>query len=145
HPARRGRRPAGARGGPPRRGADAARHREIRPGPGQGRRGQGDRGRAGGFGLGGQRGLELVSGAEDRLSSVEEAREAILAAIPGPLAEEVLPVDSALGRVLARDVAAAVTLPPWDNSAMDGYAVRAADVAAAAEAVPVRLAITGEV
>ena len=86
-----------------------------------------------------------MSGAEDRLSSVEEAREAILAAIPGPLAEEVLPVDSALGRVLARDVAAAVTLPPWDNSAMDGYAVRAADVAAAAEAVPVRLAITGEV
>ena len=36
-------------------------------------------------------------------------------------------------------------LPPWDNSAMDGYAVRAADVAAADEDRPVRLAIVGEV
>jgi len=79
------------------------------------------------------------------LSSVEQARDAILAAIPAPLAEEALPVDGALGRVLARDVTAAVTLPPWDNSAMDGYAVRAADVAGAAEASPIRLAVTGEV
>jgi molybdopterin molybdotransferase len=86
-----------------------------------------------------------VSSGGEELRSVEQAREAILAAIPGPLPDEVVPVDRALGRVVARDVAAAVTLPPWDNSAMDGYAVRAADVAAASEAKPVRLDVTGEV
>ena len=54
-------------------------------------------------------------------------------------------MDEALGLVLARDVVAAVTLPPWDNSAMDGYAVRAGDVAAASDDAPSRLTITGEV
>ena len=86
-----------------------------------------------------------MSGADDRLASVEEARAAILAAIAGPLGEEILSTGDALGRVLARDVVAAVTLPPWDNSAMDGYAVRAADVESASEDAPVRLAVTGEV
>ena len=47
--------------------------------------------------------------------------------------------EAALGRVLATPVTAAVSLPPWDNSAMDGYAIRAADVAAATEDAPVRL------
>ena len=51
----------------------------------------------------------------------------------------------ALGRVLAVDVVAAADLPPWDNSAMDGYAVRAADVAGATEGEPVRLGVAGEV
>jgi len=86
-----------------------------------------------------------VSDAGEGLRSVESAREAILAAIPGPLPEEVLPLERALGRVLARDVAATVTLPPWNNSAMDGYAVRAEDIVGAAEAAPVRLVVTGEV
>ena len=81
----------------------------------------------------------------DRLPTVEEARSAILAAVPGALPEEDVPVDAALGRVLARPVVAAVTLPPWDNSAMDGYALRAADVAAATEEAPARIEVTGEV
>ena len=81
----------------------------------------------------------------EQLHSVEEARDAILAAVPGPLDEEEVLVDSALGRVVAREAIAAVTLPPWDNSAMDGYAIRAADVGGAGEATPVRLAVTGEV
>lgn len=81
----------------------------------------------------------------DELRSVEEARSAILAAIAGPLAAETLAIDNALGRVLAEDVVAAVTLPPWDNSAMDGYAIQAADVAAASEDEPARLAVVGEV
>jgi molybdopterin molybdotransferase len=81
----------------------------------------------------------------ERLHSVEAARDAVLAAIAGPLGEEDVPVGSALGRVLAGDAVAAVTLPPWDNSAMDGYAIRAADVAGAGEATPVRLAVMGEV
>ena len=81
----------------------------------------------------------------ERLHSVEAARSAVLAGVVAPLDDEVVAVDRALGRVLARDVAAAVTLPPWDNSAMDGYAILAGDVAGAAEAAPARLAVIGEV
>jgi molybdopterin molybdotransferase len=79
------------------------------------------------------------------LLSLEAAREAILAAVPGPLPSEVVALDRALGRVLAEPVVAAVTLPPWDNSAMDGYAVRASDLEAATEASPVRLAVVGDI
>ena len=45
-----------------------------------------------------------------------------------PLGAEHVPLQAAVGRVLARDFAAPWDLPAWDNSAMDGYAVRAADV-----------------
>jgi molybdopterin molybdotransferase len=86
-----------------------------------------------------------VTAVADRLLAVEEARSAILAAIPGPVAEEPVAVDEALGRVLAEPVVAAVTLPPWDNSAMDGYAIRAADVAGATDEAPVQLRVSGEV
>ena len=54
-------------------------------------------------------------------------------------------IEDALGRVLAADVVAAVTLPPWDNSAMDGYAILAGDVKAASEDAPARLEVVGEV
>lgn len=58
-----------------------------------------------------------------------------------PLGAEEVPVDGrAAGRVLAGDVVAEVLLPPWDNSGMDGYAVRAADVGQ----VPLRLPVVGE-
>ena len=75
------------------------------------------------------------------LLSVEAARDRVLAAIPGPLPVETHAPDTALGHVLALPVIAATDLPPWDNSAMDGYAIRAADVAAATEERPVRLAV----
>ena len=52
---------------------------------------------------------------------------------------------SAAGRVLARDIVSPVTLPPWDNSAMDGYAILAADTATATEAAPARVRVVGEV
>lgn len=55
--------------------------------------------------------------------SIDEARAAILAAVPAPVAEEVALAD-AHGRVLAEDVAAAHDVPPFANSAMDGFAVR---------------------
>jgi molybdopterin molybdotransferase len=71
--------------------------------------------------------------------SVEEARQRILAAFL-PLGAEQVGVADALGRVLAQDVAARVTQPPAAVSAMDGYAVRAADVAT----VPARLQVVGE-
>lgn len=79
------------------------------------------------------------------LMSVEEARGAVLAAVPGPTAIEVVYLYDALGRVLAEPVTSTTALPPWDNSAMDGYAVRAADVAGATEDRPIRLDVVGEV
>ena len=77
----------------------------------------------------------LVSG--DRLLSVEEARDAVFAAIAGPTPAEVAWLMEARGRVPAEPVTSPIALPPWDNSAMDGYAIRPADVAAATEDAPV--------
>lgn len=71
--------------------------------------------------------------------SVEEARARILSAFR-PVAAEQVSVAEAFGRVLAEDVSARVTQPPAAVSAMDGYAVRAADVAKP----PVRLRTVGE-
>ncbi|MCI0346944.1 MAG: molybdopterin molybdotransferase MoeA [Chloroflexi bacterium] len=88
--------------------------------------------------------LERVAAARG-LERVEVARDRILGQIPGPLEPQVLPVEAALGRVLAAPVSAALTLPPWDNSAMDGYALVAADVSDASEAAPIRLSVAGEV
>ncbi len=70
------------------------------------------------------------------LTSPEEARRIILQATR-PLPPETEDVARALGRALAEDVRAKRTLPPWNNSAMDGYAVRSADVSTA----PVRLKV----
>jgi molybdopterin molybdotransferase len=81
----------------------------------------------------------------DRLLSVEEARDRVFAAVAGPTPVEVAWLSEALGRVAAEAVASPIALPPWDNSAMDGYAIRCADVAAATEAAPARLEVTGEV
>ncbi len=81
----------------------------------------------------------------DRLLSVEEARAAILGAIPGPTESEHAFLSEARGRVLAEDVMSLTALPPWDNSAMDGYAIRAADVAAASDDGPTLLRVVGEV
>jgi len=72
--------------------------------------------------------------------SVEQALEIVLRETPALAAEEV-PLDDALGRVLARDVIADRDLPPFDRAAMDGYALRAADVLEA----PTALEIVGEV
>ena len=81
----------------------------------------------------------------DRLLSVEEARAAVLAAIAGPTEPEVAYLSEARGRILAEDVMSLTALPPWDNSAMDGYAIRAADVTTATDDEPVRLMVIGEV
>jgi molybdopterin molybdotransferase len=79
------------------------------------------------------------------LLAVEAARATVLAGVE-PLEPDVpLGPESALGRVLCRPVTAATSLPPWDNSAMDGYAIRAADIARAEDDSPVRLVVVGEV
>ena len=61
------------------------------------------------------------------MHSPADAARAILAAVR-PLPAEPLPLADALDLVLAADVVSSIDLPPWDNSAMDGYAVRSEDV-----------------
>lgn len=78
------------------------------------------------------------------LLRIEEAQARILASIR-PLGSETLPLASACGRVLAADVTSPTDLPPFDNSAMDGYALRAADTAGAAADKPVTLQLIGRV
>src|ERR1700761_9273477 len=56
-----------------------------------------------------------------------------------------LAISEAEGCVLAEDITASRPLPPFDNSAMDGYALIAADVAEASKDAPVRLRVSGEV
>ncbi|MDJ0942091.1 MAG: molybdopterin molybdotransferase MoeA [Kiloniellales bacterium] len=72
--------------------------------------------------------------------SVEEALARILGAF-SPLPAETVGLTEALGRVLAEDVTAALTQPPHDVSAMDGYAVRAADLTE----VPIDLEVVAEI
>lgn len=71
------------------------------------------------------------------LLPVEEARARILG-LCAPLPTEWVPTEDALGRALAEDLRARRTLPPWDNSAMDGYAVSARDLQGP---MPVRLTV----
>lgn len=65
---------------------------------------------------------------------------------PGAACEAVdLPLDQALGRVLARDLASLESLPPYSRAAVDGYAVRAAETFGASASLPAYLQVTGEV
>jgi molybdopterin molybdotransferase len=75
--------------------------------------------------------------------SVEEARERILSYVHR-LEPEEKPILEALGQVLAEDVVSDIDIPPLDNTAMDGYAVRAADTEGATLDSPVRLGVIGE-
>lgn len=76
--------------------------------------------------------------------SVEEARARILATITTWAAERA-PLLQCLGRVLAADAIATEDNPPFDNSAMDGFAVRAADLREASEQNPVTLPVTEDI
>ncbi|MEW6083019.1 MAG: gephyrin-like molybdotransferase Glp [Chloroflexota bacterium] len=78
------------------------------------------------------------------LLSVSEARERILSRFQ-PVPTESLPLADCLHRVLAHDIAAADDLPPFDNSSMDGFAVRSADVADATPASPQRLRVVADI
>jgi molybdopterin molybdotransferase len=64
--------------------------------------------------------------------SVEEALKRVLASAETPLEEETVALQAGYGRVLAHDLKALRTQPPFPNSAMDGYAIRSADAASAA-------------
>jgi molybdopterin molybdotransferase len=75
----------------------------------------------------------------DKLIEIEEARRLVVERA-SPLAAEEVPLGEARGRILAAEVGAADPVPGFDNSAMDGFAVRAADTAAA----PVTLQVVDE-
>jgi molybdopterin molybdotransferase len=75
--------------------------------------------------------------------SVEEALERILSYVH-VLEPEDRPILEALGQVAAEDVISGIDIPPHDNTAMDGYAVRADDTDGASDATPVTLRVIGE-
>ena len=78
------------------------------------------------------------------LLPVPDLVERILASV-SPLPDFPQPLMEALGLALAEDVSATISLPGFDNSGMDGYAVTYADVATASEDTPVHLPVVGEI
>ncbi|MEW2295142.1 gephyrin-like molybdotransferase Glp [Streptomyces sp. NPDC006743] len=80
----------------------------------------------------------------DRLWSVDEHLEDVLTTVR-PLEPIELQLLDAQGCVLVEDVMVPLSLPPFDNSSMDGYAVRVADVAGASEEFPAALEVVGDV
>ncbi|MEU5363385.1 gephyrin-like molybdotransferase Glp [Streptomyces sp. NPDC005925] len=81
---------------------------------------------------------------EDPFWSVDEHLEDVLATVR-PLEPLELHLLDALGCVLVEDITVPLSLPPFDNSSMDGYAVRVADVAGASEEFPAVLEVVGDV
>ncbi|HUP99412.1 MAG TPA: gephyrin-like molybdotransferase Glp [Aeromicrobium sp.] len=84
------------------------------------------------------------SSVPDGLITVEDHLERILRAL-GPLEAYDQPVVESLGLPLHENLIAPIDLPRFDNSAMDGYAVRAEDVAGAAASSPITLPVVGEI
>ena len=76
--------------------------------------------------------------------TAKEARQAIQA-FPINLKTETIGIDDAQGRVLAEDIIAGDTIPPFTRSLVDGYAVKAKDVQGAKETSPAFLNLKGEV
>lgn len=81
-----------------------------------------------------------VAGYDPNALSVAQAQEFIRRFVPQVGAVEMLPIRSALGRVLARDLVSGIAVPAQDNSAMDGYALRGSGLAADG---PTRLRVAG--
>src|SRR5262249_40278187 len=75
---------------------------------------------------------------------LEEAVERILSVVPKPVSER-CGLPHAHRRIVTQRVCAAMDLPGFDNSSVDGYAVRAADVAAASSGAPAQLRLIGRV
>jgi molybdopterin molybdotransferase len=76
-----------------------------------------------------------------KLISIEDARSRVLAEA-SPLPAEVVLLPDAVGSVLAEEIIAGHSVPPFDNSGMDGYAIRAVDVVEATSGSPARLLIS---
>jgi molybdopterin molybdotransferase len=78
-----------------------------------------------------------------RLWDVGEVQAMLEARVPGPLEGEDIPVGRAAGRVLAESLSAPIDLPPFDRSAMDGFAVRGEETFGASEYAPIALRVIG--
>jgi molybdopterin molybdotransferase len=78
-----------------------------------------------------------------KLTGLAEARQIVVESCTR-LPSEHVPLEQALGRALADDVRSEAAIPPFDNSSMDGFAVRAEDTAAVGAGSPVRLRVVGE-
>lgn len=78
------------------------------------------------------------------LLNIDQAIERILADI-SPLPSEAVEIGQSLGRVLAQDIRAEISLPLFPNSSVDGYAVRAEDIAPASKNTPVRLKVVMDI
>jgi molybdopterin molybdotransferase len=89
-------------------------------------------------------GHEHGHGHDGASTTVEQHQSAIVAALT-PLPPVSAELSDAEGSVLAEDVTAAVSLPSFDNSSMDGYAVQAKDITDSSERTPTTLPVTGEV
>ena len=85
----------------------------------------------------------MTIAADARLLRLEDAQARVLDGVR-PLPSELAELEDAAGRVLAAPVASRETLPPFENSAMDGFAVRSEDVRGATLKRPVALRVTGE-
>jgi putative molybdopterin biosynthesis protein len=78
--------------------------------------------------------------------SAEAAMRRFRAALPpGRLGAELVPLAASLGRIVAQTLPARADAPPFDRASVDGFALRAADTAAASEAAPIRLRLNAEV
>lgn len=75
---------------------------------------------------------------------VDDHRDRVRALV-APTGTETVPLERALGRVLAADVTSPIPLPPFNNSAMDGYAVRSVDLTGATDGDPVRLPVVEDI
>jgi molybdopterin molybdotransferase len=76
--------------------------------------------------------------------SIQAARHTVLSNLP-LLTSETRPLDRCDGLVLAGELRAPVDLPPWDNSAMDGYAVRGEDIRGASDVAPRTLRVVEDI
>lgn len=78
------------------------------------------------------------------METLESALEILLAHAAPVTETETLPLPDALGRVLAEDVTSPIAVPPFDRSPLDGYALRAADIADASKEAPAVVRVIGE-
>lgn len=80
------------------------------------------------------------------LNTVETTLQAYLEAIPDDCLEyEVINIEDALSRILYEDIFAKADLPPFDRAIVDGYAIKASDIAYATQTSPVSLKLAGEI
>jgi molybdopterin molybdotransferase len=87
--------------------------------------------------------MTLAHAVSPDLESVAGAQARLLDGVV-VLAPERVNLEQALGRILAESVSTQSDLPGFDNSAMDGYAVRASEIRSATASIPVRLPVVGE-